>query len=81
MVEICPKPSICRQVKEETSIMSKKAYKNRLRSKEDIHLSPRRFDNGKSNLNDFENESSLAHIPLELRKREAEKPLFLTRYE
>jgi len=68
-------------VKEETSNMSKKAYKNRLRSKEDIHSSPQRFDRGKSDLHNFENGISLADIPLEVRKREAEKPLFLTRYE
>jgi hypothetical protein len=67
-------------LKGETSNMSRKAYKNRLRSKEDIHSIPQRFCNGKSNLH-FENEISLADIPLEVRKREAEKPLFLTRYE
>jgi hypothetical protein len=61
--------------------MSKKAYKNRLSSKEDIHSSPQQFDSGKSNLHNFENEISLANVPLEDRKREAEKPLFLTRYE
>ena len=60
--------------------MSKKAYKNRLRSKESIH-SNLRFDKGKSNIHNFDSEISLADIPLEVRKREAEKPLFLNRYE
>lgn len=61
--------------------MPKKARKNRLRSEENIHSSPQRFNKKKLNLHNFENESSLAYVPLEVRKREAEKPLFLTRYE
>ena len=61
--------------------MSSKEHKNLVRSKKDIHSSAQRFDNGKSNLHNFENESNLADIPLEVRKREAEKPLFFTRYE
>jgi hypothetical protein len=61
--------------------MSKKAQKKRLRPKEATQSSPQRFDNGKSNLHSFENEISLEDIPLEVRKREAEKPLFLARYE
>jgi len=64
-----------------TSDMPKKAYKNRLHSKENIHSSPQRFNKRKLNLYNFEKESSLADVPLEVRKREAEKPLFLTRYE
>ena len=55
-----------------------KEDKNLLHSKKDIHSSSQRFDKKKSNRHNFENEGGLADIPLKVRKRDAEKPLFLT---